>query len=50
MLRRIEYRQLAEKINKQMEWQPLGWEMMLFTAVRFIVPPLAAELTVHMIL
>jgi hypothetical protein len=50
MLRRAEYKQLAEKINRRMEWPPLGWEMLLFYAVAFVVPPLAAFLMVRAML
>jgi hypothetical protein len=47
MLRRAEYRQLAEKINQRMEWPQFGWEMLLFYSVAFVVPPLAAFLMVR---
>ena len=46
MLRKAEYRQLAERVNRRVAWQTLGWEMMLFHVTAFLVPPLAAFLMV----
>jgi hypothetical protein len=46
MLRKDEYREFAEKVNKRLAWKPFGWEMILFYTVAFLVPPLAALLMV----
>lgn len=47
MLRRAEYKEFAEKVNKRLEWQPYGIEMMTFYTVAFVAPPLAAFLMVR---
>lgn len=46
MLRKQEYRELAERINKRMAWRRFGWEMTLFHFVGLVVPPVAALLMV----
>ena len=46
MLRRVEYKTFAEKINKRMEWKPYGIEMVTFYFTAIIAPPLAAFLMV----
>ncbi len=48
MLRRAEYKEFAEKVNKRMEWKPLGIELLIFYTVAFVAPPLAAFLMVSM--
>ena len=46
MLKRAEYREFAERINKRMQWKPFGIEMITFYTVALIAPPLAAFLIV----
>jgi hypothetical protein len=48
MLRKKEYRELAERINRRMAWRRCGWEMLMFYAVGLVVPPLAAFLMVSL--
>jgi hypothetical protein len=48
MLRKKEYRELAERINRRMAWRRCGWEMLMFYTVGLVVPPLAAFLMVSL--
>lgn len=50
MLKKAEYRDFAEKINKRMEWKPYGIEMLTFYTVAIVAPPLAAFLMVRLTL
>jgi hypothetical protein len=50
MLRKKEYRELAERINRRMAWRRCGWEMLMFYTVGLVVPPLAAFLMVRLCL
>eukprot|EP01032_Pedospumella_encystans_P009033 gene9033-10667_t len=43
MLKRQEFRELAEKINKAMEWQILGFELLSYALVTLFTPPFAAH-------
>lgn len=49
MLRRTEFRLLADKINKEMEWQYFGLEMWMYSLVALVTPPFAAHLMVSMV-
>lgn len=47
MLRRTEFRALADKINKLTEWHFFSFEMLAFYIVGIIAAPLAAALMVR---
>ena len=50
MLRRAEYKEFAEKVNKRLEWKPFGIELLVFYTVAFVAPPLAAFLMVSLLI
>jgi len=47
MLKRQEFRELAEKINKAMEWQIFGFELLSYALVALFTPPFAAHVMVR---
>ncbi len=47
MLKRQEFRELAEKINKAMEWQIFGLELLSYALVALFTPPFAAHVMVR---
>lgn len=46
MLKRQEFREFAEKINKAMEWQFFGLELLSYALVALFTPPFAAHVMV----
>jgi hypothetical protein len=46
MLKREEYKQLADRINTLMEWRVFTWEMITFFTFSLLAPPVAAYMMV----
>jgi hypothetical protein len=48
MLKRDEYKQLADRINSLMEWRLFTWEMITFFTFGLLAPPVAAYMMVRL--
>lgn len=49
MLRRKEFAELAQRINRDMGWQFFGLELLTYALVTLVTPPFAAHLMVSIL-
>ena len=49
LLKRTEYRQLAERVNAAAGWPLLTWELLVFVTVSLLAPPLAPYIMVSIV-